>query len=826
MNEPPLRSDPSEQFPTHAQVVIIGGGVIGCSVAYHLTQLGWRDVVLLEKSDLTAGTTWHAAGLVVSGTFSSETMINMARYTRNLYEILEEETGLSTGFKPVGHLELATTQEWLTNLRRVAGYARTYGHTVEEISPAEVKRMWPLFETGDILAGFYCPDDGRTNPVDTTMSLAKGARLGGARILEQTPVTGIKQKNGRVTGVVTDKGEIEAEYVVNCAGMWARQLGKMAGVQVPLQAAEHYYLITEPIETLHANLPIVEDPMRYAYFREEVGGLMIGLFEPVAGPWGVKGIPENFAFGEIRPDWDRLMPYLEHAMERVPIAKTAGIHKFFCGPESFTPDMGPLMGESPELKNFFVAAGFNSLGILLGGGAGQIMAAWIVDGLPPVDTSEIDIARMQPWQNNPRYLQDRTVEILGFMYSVGYPNLQFNRARNVRKSPLYDRLAEQGAYFASYAGWEYADWYAPKGVKPDVDYTWGRQNWFEFRAAEHKAAREAVVLMDYSVMCKFLVQGRDAESVLSRICANNVAVPEGRCVYTQWLNTQGSIVADLTVTRLAKDCYLVVSADGTSGTVKSWLKRNIPDDAHVFVTDVTSAYSILNVQGPRSRALLSQVTRAELSNSAFPYLTMQEIDVGYATVKALRISYVGELGWELYVPTEFAHHVFDTLMDAGAAFDLKLAGLQALDSLRLEKAYRDYGHDIDNTDTPIEVGLNFCVDYDKPGGFIGREALLRRLEGGPPKYRLVQFLLDDPDPLLHYSEPIYRDGAFVGHVMAGSYGHTLGAAVAVGHVNHPEGVTAEFVMSGRYEIDIAGVRYPASTSLRPFYDPENKRVRM
>lgn len=816
----------SDAFPTQAQVVIIGGGVIGCSVAYHLTKLGWRDIVLLEKSELTSGTTWHAAGLVVSGTFSSETMINMAMYTRDLYEKLETETGLSTGFEPVGYLELATDREWLEGLRRVAGYARTFGHTVEEISPAEVQRMWPLFETDDVIAGFYCPHDGRTNPVDTTMSLAKGARMGGARIIEGTIVTGVLQRNSHVTGVITDKGKIEAEVVVNCAGMWARQLGKIAGVDIPLHASEHYYLITGPIEGIRHDLPIVEDPLHYAYFREETGGLMIGLFEPVAGPWGMEGIPDSFSFGEIQPDWDRLMPYIEAAMGRIPAAKEVGIHKFFCGPESFTPDMGPLMGEAPQLKNFYVAAGFNSLGILLGGGAGQIMAQWIVDGHPSVDTSEINIARMQPWQNNPSYLHDRTVEVLGFMYKQGYTNSQFSSARGVRKSPLYERLADRGAYFASYAGWEYPDWYAPPGTSPKVEYTWGRQNWFEYRAAEHKAAREGVALFDYSVMCKFLVQGRDAESALNRICANNVAVPVGRCVYTQWLNERGTIEADLTVTRLREDAYLVVSADGTHTSVKTWLKRNISPEAHATVTDVSAGYCILNLQGPRARDLLSRVTHADMSNPAFPYLTAQEIDIGYADVLAMRITYVGELGWELYVPPEFAVHVFDRLMQTGEEVGLELAGLQALDSLRMEKAYRDYGHDIDNTDTPIEVGLNFAVNYNKPGGFIGREALLRRKECGPPKYRLVQFLLEDPEPLLYYSEPIYRDGAFAGHVMAGNYGHTLGAAVAVGHVINESGVTADYILSGKYEIDVAGVRYPARASLRPMYDPQNERMRL
>jgi len=501
------------------------------------------------------------------------------------------------------------------------------------------------------------------------------------------------------------------------------------------------------------------------------------------------------------------------------------VHKLFCGPESFTPDLGPLMGEAPELKNFYVAAGLNSLGILLGGGVGQVMAQWIVDGYAPVDTSEIDITRMLAFENNPKYLYDRTVEQLGFMYALGYVNIQYKSARNARKSPLYDRLADQGAYFASYAGWEYPDWFAPQGIKPQVEYTWGRGNWFEYRAAEHQAAREAVVLMDYNVMSKILVQGREAEKYLNRICANNVAVPVGRIVYTQWLNERGTIEADLTVTRLAEDCYLVVSADGSNTHIKAWLKSHIPADAHVFITDITSGYTILNVQGPKSRQLLGSVTSADMSNEAFPYLTMQEIDVGYALVKALRVTYVGELGWELYIPSEFSLHVYDTLVGAGQELGLKHAGLQALDSLRLEKAYRDYGHDIDNTDTPLEVGLGFCVDFDKPGGFIGREALLRHKESGPPKYRLVQFLLENPEPLLYYSEPIYRDGELAGYIYSGSYGHTLGGSVGLGHVANEAGVTRDYIKSGAYEIDIAGVRYPARASLRPMYDPKNLRVR-
>jgi glycine cleavage system aminomethyltransferase T/glycine/D-amino acid oxidase-like deaminating enzyme len=816
-------SSPMESFPTRAQVVIVGGGIIGCSVAYHLVKLGWRDVVLLEKTQLTAGTTWHAAGLIVTG-FSNETDMHMAKYTRDLYETLGEETGQDTGFRAVGYMQIASNPERLHSLRRRADYCRGHGVSTEEISAAEVKKMWPLFFTDDIIAGFYTAEDGRVNPVDATMALARGAKMGGARILEGTRVIGIKQERGRVTGVVTDRGELEAEYVVNCGGIWARELGKMAGVHVPLHAAEHYYLITEPIEGMRRDMPIVEDPDLYAYYRDEMGGLMLGLFEPVGKPWGMEGTPETFSFGQIPPDWERMMPHLELAMKRIPIVAEAGVHKFFCGPESFTPDMGPLMGEAPELKNYYVAAGFNSLGILLGGGAGQVMAQWIVDGRPPVDASGIDIARMMPFQNNPRYLHDRTVELLGWQY-ISWPNLQPETARNARRSAMHDRLAAAGACFGQSVGWECPDWFAPEGVEPKVAYSWGRQNWFEYAAAEHRAAREDVVLMDLTHMSKLLVQGRDAEKVLDRLCANNVAVPAGRIVYTQWLNERGRIEADLTVTRLAEEVYFLVLVDSIHRHVVTWLRDHIAPEAHVFVTDVTSGYNIISVQGPKSRQLISGLTSADMSNQAFPYLTMKEIDLGYAPVKALRITFVGELGWELYVPTEFTLHVFDRLVAAGGGLGLKHAGFQALNTLRLEKAYRDYGYDIDNTDTPLEVGLGFAVDLTKPGGFVGREALLRQKENGILKRRLVQFMLEDPEPLLYGGEPIYRDGERVGYLRSGGYGHTLGGAVGLGHVENEEGVTADFVESGAYELEVAGVRYPAKASLRPMYDSAGERVR-
>jgi len=814
-----------ESPPTHARVVIIGGGVIGCSTAYHLSKLGWKDIVLLEKAQLTAGTTWHAAGLVEAGGFFDETTLEMAKYTLGLYSSLEEETGLATGFNAVGTIEFVNTLSRLEGHRRVEAFAHHFGVPTEEISPEKLKELWPLADTEGILAAFLTHSDGRVNPIDVTMAMAKGARMRGVQILEGTAVLGLKKEGRRITSVVTDRGEIQADTVVNCAGMWARDVGKMAGVNVPLQPAEHYYLITEPIEGVDIELPILVDLDKYAYYREETGGILLGLFEPIAAPWALDGIPKDFRFGEIRPDWERMEPFIEDAMERVPILKETGIHKFFCGPESFTPDLSPIMGLAPELDNFYVAAGFNSLGILLGGGAGKVMAQWIADGVPNVDITGIDIARMLPFQNTPKYLKDRVVEILGFLFEEAYPNKYFQMARNARKSAFHDRLAAAGAYFAEYAGWESPDWFAPGGIEPKVEYSWGRQNWFEYSAAEHRAARENVAMLDYSVMGKVLVQGREAEKYLNRICANNIAVPTGRCVYTQWLNETGTIEADLTVTRLAEDQFLVLSGDQTLPTVQAWLRRHIPAEAHAFVTNITSAYSVLNIQGPKSREFLSRVTQADMSNEAFPYLTSQEIDIGYALVRAIRVTYMGELGWELYIPTEFSLHVFDTLMEAGADFDLKLMGLQALNSLRIEKAYRDYGGDIDNTDSPLEVGLGYFVDFDKPGGFIGKDALLRRREDGL-KYRMVQFLLEDPEPMLYFGEIIYRNGAPVGHLMSGGYGHTLGAAVGVGPVeNEGQVVTSDYIKSGSYEIDVAGVRYPAKASLRPMYDPKLLRVR-
>jgi 4-methylaminobutanoate oxidase (formaldehyde-forming) len=813
-------------LPQHARVVVIGGGIIGCSVAYHLAHMGWKDVVLLERDRVTSGTTWHAAGLMVTFGSTSETSTELRKYTRDLYNRLEEETGQATGFKPVGFIEVAADRDRLEEYRRVAAFNRYCGVDVHEIGPSQVKELFPFARTDDLLAGFYVKEDGRVNPVDVTMALAKGARLQGARIIEGVAVTGVLKQRGRVTGVRTASGDIQAEYVVNCAGMWARQLGEEAGVNIPLQAAEHYYLITDHVPGLTSDMPVLEDPGSYGYFREEVGGLMIGMFEPVSAPWKVEGIPNDFSFGEIPPDWERMGPYLEKAMARVPISTEVGIRKFFCGPESFTPDLRPVVGESPELRNYFVAAGLNSIGILTGGGLGRALAHWIIHGRADVDVTGMHIDRLHRYQANPEYRRTRIAESLGLVYKCHYPTKAMETARGAKKSPLHDRLAAAGAYFRDVSGWESPDWYAPPGVEPKVDaLSWGRMNWFPYWKAEHDATREGVILMDMSFMAKFEVQGRDAGRVLNQVSANDVDGRSGQITYTQWLNEHGTLEADLTVTKLDDERFFVVASDTAHRHAESWLRRHVPHDAHAFVTDVTSAYAQINIQGPRSRALLQDVTTADLSNEAFPFRTAREIDIGFARALCVRITYLGELGYELYVPAEQATHVYDRLVSAGKPHGLRHAGLKALASLRLEKGYRDYGHDIDNTDNPLETGLGFAVDLRKPDGFLGKDAVLRLKERGPLKRRLVQVLVKDPEPLLFHAEVLRRDGRPVGYVRAGSYGHTLGGAVGLAMVEPGEVVDAAYLASGRWEVEIAGKSYPAEVSLRPLYDPEMKRIK-
>ena len=812
------------QTPERARVVIIGGGVIGASVAYHLAHLGWTDVVLVEQHRLTAGTTWHSAGLMVTFGSTSETSTSLRRYTRDLYSRLEDETGLATGFAPVGFIELATNPDRLEEFRRVAAFNRHLGVEVEEISPTEVAEAFPLARVDDVIAGFHVAGDGRVNPADVTMSLAAGARKLGVKIVEGVRVTGIRSDRGAVTGVETDQGTIECEFVVNCAGMWARQLGAAHGVSIPLQAAEHYYLITEQIPGVSPAWPVIEDPSSYGYYREETGGLMIGLFEPVAAPWRTEGVPDEFAFGEIQPDWDRMGPYLETAMARVPITAETGIRKLFCGPESFTPDLAPAIGEAPELRNYFVAAGLNSIGILTGGGIGRVVAEWIVSGHPQVDITGMNIERLKPYQTDESYRRERTAEILGMVYRPHYPFWSPQTARNQMLSPLHERLAKEGAHFREVSGWESPDWFGDPGTTPDPGpLGWGRPEWFERWRAEHEACRQAAVIIDMSFMSKFDVAGDGAGAFLDRLSTASVDGDPGVITYTQWLNERGTIEADLTVTKLADDHFMVVATDTAHRHVETWMRRRAPES--VRITDVSAELAQTNLQGPNSRAILRRVTDADVSNEAFGFRSARRIEIGGIEVLCIRITYVGELGYEIYVPAAGAVTVHDHLWEAGQDLGLRHAGLKALGSLRMEKGYRDYGHDIDNTDRLWEAGLRQFADPDKPGGFIGREALMKEIEAGPPRRRLVQVLLTDPEPLMFHAEVVYRDGVDVGYVRAASYGFTLGGAVGLAMVEADRPVDREWIESGSWEVDVAGTRYPARVSIAPLYDPKMTRMR-
>jgi heterotetrameric sarcosine oxidase gamma subunit len=813
----------SRALPERARVVIIGGGVAGCSIAYHLAQLGWTDVVLLERAQLTSGTTWHAAGLLTT-LRDTETQTRLAAYTQELYRSLEGQTGQATGLIECGSIQLALTGAKAEEMRRGFRAAQSWGIECEEISPAEVQRHWPLAYVGDVQAAFYFPRDGRVNPTDVTRALARGARQAGVRILERCPVSAIERTDGRVSAVQTPLGRIATATVVNCAGMWSREVGRLAGVDVPLQAAEHYYLISEPVAGVHPELPILRDPGRSTYIREEAGKLMVGIFEPLAKPWNVERIPADFTFGEIPPDWERMQPYLERAIGRVPVLADTGVKLLFCGPESFTADHNYLMGEAPSLKGFFVAAGFNSLGILSGGGVGRVMAHWIVHGHAPLDVWSVNVRRTHPWQNNARYLADRVVESLGIGYQDHWPFRQWESARGAKKSVLHERVAAAGACFGESAGWERPNWYARAGQAPAYEYGWGRQNWFENTAQEHRAVRAAVGVFEQSSFAKILVQGRDAEVALNRIATADCRVAPGRVLYTQFLNERGGIEADVSVTRLAAERFLVVTPAFTATHVAAWLSEHIEREWRCVVTEVSDGWCMLNVQGPRSRELLAGIADGDWSREGFPFGSAREVRIGYGTALAVRLSYTGELGWELYVPVPFAVQVYEALLEAGQPLGLRHCGYHALNTLRIEKAYRDWAHDIGPDDTPLDAGLEFTCAWEKPGGFIGREALLA-VRSQPRRRRLVQFLLEDPEPLLYHDEPILLNGERVGLVTSAAYAHTLGAAAGLGYVGVADGVSAQTIASGGFQILIGNRPVPARASLRPLYDPSGARAR-
>ncbi|PPB80464.1 4-methylaminobutanoate oxidase (formaldehyde-forming) [Albidovulum inexpectatum] len=815
----------SEQvLPRRARCVIIGGGVVGCSVAYHLTKLGWTDVVLLERKQLTCGTTWHAAGLI-GQLRSSANMTRLAKYSADLYRGLEEETGMATGMRTVGSISVALTQERKEELFRNASMASGFGVPVEELSPAEVKARYPHLNIDGVTAGVWLPTDGQGDPANIALALARGARNRGALIAEGVKVTGVKVE-GRRARLVSwqrgdERGEIEVEHVVNCAGMWARDVGRMAGVNVPLHACEHFYIVTEPIRGLEP-LPVLRVPDECAYYKEDAGKLLLGAFEPNAKPWGMNGIPEDFCFDQLPEDFDHFEPILERAVHRLPMLSDAGIHTFFNGPESFTPDDAYNLGLSLEVDNFWVAAGFNSIGIQSAGGAGMALAEWMDSGEKPFDLGDVDVARNQPFQGNRHYLFERAKEVLGLLYADHFPYRQKATARGIRRTPFHARLDALGAVFGEAGGWERANWFARPGQERAYRYSWGRQNWFDNAAEEHRAMREGVGFYDMSSFGKIRVEGRDAEAFLNRICGADMAVPVGRIVYTQFLNARGGVEADVTVTRLSETAYLVVTPAVTRPADQAWMRRHM-GDFNVVLTDVTAAEGVLAVMGPRARELMQRVSPNDFSNDGHPFGWAREIEIGMGMARAHRMSYVGELGWEIFVSTDMAAHVFDTLWQAGAELGLKPCGLHAMDSCRIEKGFRHFGHDITCEDHVLEAGLGFAVALDKPD-FIGREALLRKKETGLSR-RLVQFLLRDPQALVYHNEPILRDGRIVGHLTTGAYGHHLGGAVGLGYVPCPHESAAD-VLASRYEIEIAGRRVEATASLKPLYDPTGARMRM
>ena len=817
-------ADTIATLPARARVVIIGGGVVGCSVAYHLTRLGWKDVVVLERKTLTGGSTFHAAGLV-GQLRSSASITQLLKYSVELYSKLEAETGQATGWKANGGLRLACNHERLAEIKRQATTAHSFGLEMHLLSPGEAKELWPLMDVSDVIGAAFLPTDGQASPSDLCQALAKGAKMEGAKIIEGCRVTGFNMRDGRVAGVQTDLGNIECEVAVNCCGIWARECGRLANVSVPVQPMQHQYLVTEPIEGVTADLPTLRDPDRLCYFKEEVGGLVMGGYELEPMPWTPQdGIPRDFHFQLLDSDWDQFEGLFLKAAGRVPSLENAGIRQLINGPEAFTPDGSFILGEAPELPGYFVGTGFNAYGIAANGGAGRALAEWIVGGEPSMDLWPVDIRRFGAHHRDTKFLIERTTEATGKHYTMAWPSEEHESGRPVKTSPLYERLTAAGACFGSKFGWERPNWFAPAGVEPRDEPSYGRANWFEYVAREHRQTREAVALFDESSFAKYRVDGPDAERALSWVCANDVAVPPGRLIYTQLCNQRGGIEADLTVCRLSENEFYIVTGTGSAARDFNWIERNLPAGCDVRLADVSHEHAVLGLMGPMAREILSQATDADLSNETFPFATSQEIQIAGATVRAMRVTFVGELGWELHMPVESAGAVYDRLMELGQEHGIANAGYRAIDSLRLEKGYRIWGADVTPDHTPLEAGLGWAAKLKTDTPFLGREALEQQKANGLAK-RLAFFAVDDPEVVLLGRETIYRNGERVGWLTSGGFGHTVGQAIGMGYVRNKAGVDRDFLSGGEYELEVACERVPAKLSLQPAYDPKSERVK-
>jgi len=811
--------------PSVARAVIIGGGIVGCSTAYHLARLGWTDTVLLEKHKLTSGSTFHAAGLV-GQLRTSANITQLLGYSVELYRTLEAQTGLATGWKMNGGLRLACNDERWNEVKRQATTAKSFGLDVQLLSPREAQDLWPLMQIDDLVGAAFLPTDGQANPSDITQALARGARQAGVTICEDTEVLKIDVQDGVIKGVITNHGRIDCQMVVCCAGQWTRTLAATVGVNVPLVSVQHQYILTDQMRGVTSTLPTLRDPDRLTYYKEEVGGLVMGGYEPNPILWAINAIPTDFNFKLLDPDFEHFAATMDLAIGRVPALRDIGVNQLTNGPESFTPDGNFILGEAPELKNFFVGAGFNAFGIAAGGGAGMALAEWVYHGVAPYDLWVVDIRRFGYPHRDIEWVRARTLEAYAKHYTMAWPHEEHESVRRRRLSPLYARLATQGACFGEKLGWERPNWFADAnfGETAHDSYTYGRQNWFNAVGREHLAARETAVLFDQTSFAKFTMTGRDSLAALQWIAANNIDKPIGSVIYTQLLDARGGIQCDLTISRTGIDSFYIVTGTGFATHDFDWIKRNIPLGMDAQITDVTDSNSVLSLMGPASREILSRVTNTDISNQAFAFATMQNIKIAGRDVTAIRITYVGELGWELHLAVADAPAVYDELMAHGASLGLKNAGYRAIESLRLEKGYRAWGSDIGPDHTPLEAGLGWAIKFKSGIDFNGRVALEQQRTAGLKKM-LAGFRVDDPDVVLLGRETIYRNGERVGWLTSGGYGYTIGASLGYGYVRNPQGVTKEFVTQGSYELDVATKRVPATVCLRSFYDPTMTRVR-